>query len=366
MGSVASRPSSSSPILAGMLAATVSAAAAASIGRDAVPPAAADLITFLKTDVGFSADDIQWLDRGDVVVNGLRADDETVAIAAAMHVDVPPRFFLERFRRIAEFKKTPEVQQIWRLGVPPSPADIAGLTLDSGELKNARQCAVGNCDFKLDAAGIERLRSARDDDAALHTLRAHLADYAAAYLKRGNAALMEYRDRSRPLAMDDQIERILAASPYLLRDWPDLHEAIGEFSGTLPRGLEDFVYWSKEKVASRPVVSLTHVIIRPERDGISAIATKQLYASHYTTASLGMTFLADRGGPKAPRTLVVYVNRTRVDVFGGLLGGLKRPVVRSRARSGAERMMRALRMKLEAEFNRRSSISELSAVPRTA
>lgn len=309
-----------------------------------------DVVSWLRDTGGFSADDIQRIERGEVIVKGLAGDDETVAIAAAMYLAVVPEFFVEHFRRIEAFKQTPEVLQIGRFGAVPSAADLGALTLDTGELRDARHCKVGDCAFKLDTAGIEGLRSTQDDRAALDALRTHLAGYAAAYLGRGNAALMEYRDRSRPLAAAGELHQILAASPYIERHWPELHAVIGRFSGSLPAGLEHFIYWSTEKVASRPVVSLTHVIIQPPRDGVTVIATKQLYSSHYTTGSLGMTFLQDRNGGGTPRTLVAYINRTRVDVFGGLLGGVKRPLVRSRARAGAERMMKAVKAKLEQKF----------------
>jgi hypothetical protein len=273
-----------------------------------------------------------------------------VAIVTAALMAVPSEFFLDRFRRIEQFKKSAEVQQIARLGAAPSASEFAGLTLESSELKDARQCRVGRCAFKLDAAGIERMRAARDDQAAMDALRAHLAEYVSEYLQKGNSALMEYRDRSRPLAMTGQLQRILGDSPFLQKEWPALHAAVGAFPGTLPQELEHFVYWSKEKVGPRPVVSLTHVIIRPPGDGVATIATKQLYASHYTTGSLGLTILADRTADKGPRTLVVYLNRTRVDVFDGVLSAVKRPIVRSRARSGAVRMMTGLRTRLEAQF----------------
>jgi hypothetical protein len=39
-----------------------------------------------------------------------------------------------------------------------------------------------------------------------------------------------------------------------------------------------------------------------------------------------------------------------VDIFDGVLGALKRPIVRSRARAGAERMMTGLRARLESDF----------------
>jgi hypothetical protein len=320
------------------------------IGISGSPPPAFDVTRFLTADLDFSAGDIRHLDRGNVVAKGLRADESSVGLVTAARMAIPAQFFLDRFRQIEQFKKTAEVLQIGRLSAAPSAAEFAALTLESGELKDARGCRVGDCAFKLDPAGIERLRAARNDEAAMAALRAHLAQYAAAYLQKGNTALMEYHDRSRPLAMTGQIERIVRDSPFLEREWPALHTAIGGYAGTLPPGLEHFVYWSKEKVGPRPVVSLTHAIVRSPRDGVAAVATKQVYASHYTTGSLGLTILVDRSGDNGPRTLVVYVNRTRVDIFDGVLGALKRPIVRSRARSGAERMMTGLRARLEADF----------------
>jgi hypothetical protein len=346
MRSVSGRPLTIALCLAVAIVATTWSGSIAS----GPPPAAFDVTRFLTADVGLSAAELQRLERGDVVAKGLRADDATVAIVTAAVMAVTSDFFLTRFRQIEQFKKSTEVQQIGRLGGSPAARELAGLTLETSELKDARGCRVGHCAFKLDAAGIDRLRTMPDDQAAIAALRAHLAEYVAAYLHRGNAALMEYHDRSRPLAMNGQIERILANSPYLPREWPALSTVIGGFAGTLPQGLEHFVYWSKEKVGPRPVVSITHAIVQPPRDGIAIIATKQLYASHYTTGSLGLTLMADRSGDNGPRTLVVYINRTRVDIFEGVFGAVKRPLVRSRARSGAERMMTGLRARLETDF----------------
>ena len=118
-------------------------------------------------------------------------------------------------------------------------------------------------------------------------------------------------------------------------------------------GLDAFVYWSKEKIGPRAVVSLTHVVISPPADGNAAIATKQIYASHYGHASLGLTILLDRSTTSAPRTRVIYVNRSRLDIFGGLFGSIKRPIVRSRAREGAERTMTRLRERVESNYRAR-------------
>jgi hypothetical protein len=284
------------------------------------------------------------------MVRSLEVDDESVALAAIAMVGVPSAFFLESARRIEEFKKTPEVQQIARFSTPPAVADMALLTLEKADLDEAQRCRPGDCALKLDDAGIAKLRTVPAGGDLLSAYKAHLASYVGAYLAQGNASLITYHDHSRPHALSWHFEKILQASPYIARNWPDLYGALAAFSGKLPDGLDDFTYWSKEKVGPRASVTLTHVITRRPERGIAVVSSKQIYASHYATASLGLTVLVDRGTPAAPRTLLIYVNRTRVDVFGGVLGGLKRPIVRSRAKSGAERMVGNMRTKLETEF----------------
>lgn len=313
-------------------------------------PGPFDPAQFLRAEAGFSASDIQRIQRGEVIVHGLDADDATVAIAAVALIAVPPAFFLQQVRRIEEFKKSAEVLQIAKFGVPPSAADLGPLALDKGDIDAARECRPGSCDLKLDARGIEKLRAVPPTGDVMAAFRTHLAEYATGYLAQGNAALMTYHDRGRPAPLHGELERILRAAPFIAREWPDLSTAVGSFTGKLPEGLQNFTYWSKEKVGPRASVTITHLIIRPPTNGVAVVASKQIYASHYATASLGLTILVDQGNAAGPRTLLIYTNRTRVDMFGGLLGGVKRTLVRSRAKSGAERMMGTLRTKLQLEY----------------
>ena len=55
----------------------------------------------------------------------------------------------------------------------------------------------------------------------------------------------------------------------------------------------DILYWSKERVSRRLVVSVTHLAISRTTHGPSAyaIASKQIYGTHYFDASLGLTVL---------------------------------------------------------------------------
>jgi hypothetical protein len=96
------------------------------------------------------------------------------------------------------------------------------------------------------------------------------------------------------------------------------------------------MYWSKEKVGRRTVVSVTHLAIMrldDESPAEFAIASRQIYGTHYFDASLGLTVLVPDRRTASALTYVVYLNRSRVDVFGGLFGGVARHIVTSKARS---------------------------------
>ena len=316
----------------------------------AVPSDLTDEAALLK-DVGFSPFEVQKIARGETVARTTEADSAAVALAVAGTVAVPAAFYIEKFHAIESFKKTAEVRQIGRFSAPPRPEDVAALLLEEADVDDLRGCRIDDCGLKLDTEGIQKL--ARPDaqiPTASAAIKPYLAAYASRYVQRGNASLMEYRSTSNPRRLADELRTIVNRSPYLRQRWPVLFGAVANYSGSLPPELDDFLYWSKEKIGPRAVVSITHVIVSPLRQGRAAIATKQIYASHYSDASLGVTMLLEYGTAADPRTRVIYVNRTRLDIFGGLFGSIKRPLVRSRAREGAERTMRGLIEKLEREY----------------
>ena len=302
---------------------------------------------FLRMYGGFSTDDIAKLDRGEAIAHSINADGAEVALAAAVMIAIPIEFYLQRFQAIESFKRSTEVLQVGRFSAVPSAADLRTLTLEAGDASALRECRAGHCDVKLDAAGITQVSGAADIAEAFRT---HLAAYTARYLREGNAALLTYHDKRDPHPLARDLGQIVARSPYLSQLSPPIRSAVVDFRGTLSADLQQFVYWSKEKPPGKAIVSLTHAIIQPETGGIAVVATKQLYASHYMTGSLGMTVLVNRGAQGTPRTLLIYVNRTRVDVFDGVLGRLKRPIVRSRARGVAQDMLERLRVRLESEY----------------
>jgi hypothetical protein len=96
------------------------------------------------------------------------------------------------------------------------------------------------------------------------------------------------------------------------------------------------IYWSKELVRGRPVISITHVATAAAVDDSPvayAVGSKQIYAMHYYDASLGLTLLVPDRTAASPVTYVVYLNRSRIDLFDGLFGGVARRLVAGRART---------------------------------
>src|SRR5690606_2821671 len=78
-------------------------------------------------------------------------------------------------------------------------------------------------------------------------------------------------------------------------------------------------------------------------------ASRQLYGSSLYEASLGITVLiADPDDGQ--RMYLVYANRSRVDAIGGLLGPIKRAVVRSRARATLDATLERARREIERRY----------------
>ena len=119
------------------------------------------------------------------------------------------------------------------------------------------------------------------------------------------------------------------------------------------RDVEDIIYWSKEQLGTRGVVSVTHLAIARLTDSapaMFAVASRQIYGAHYFDASLGLTVLLRDNASSSPASYLVYVNRSRLDALGGMLGGLKGAVVRSRSRSAMANSLIEARDRVERRF----------------
>lgn len=282
--------------------------------------------------------------------------DREVATLGIVRIATAPRRYVDLLTDIAEFKRDDKILQIGTFGTPPSPGDLAGLTLDQDDLGSLRDCRVGQCGVQLSASAIDRFRTEVDWKAkdashqATALLRRVLADYVTDYLASGSSAAMEYADASARLSLADEFASLVAADTSTWPRVPGLRRHLLRFPSAKAEGAKDLVYWSKERVHRRPVVSVTHLAIVPgEWDSPVqySVASRQIYAMHYFDVSLGITLLIPDTAASSPATYVVYLNRSRIDLFDGLWGGIARSVVKGRARSLVAEQLERLRKTLE-------------------
>jgi hypothetical protein len=297
---------------------------------------------FLMAAFDVSPADIARLDCGEVFSRTLDVHNQReVATLGIVRIATSPSRYIERFRDIRTFKHTGDVLQVGTFSSPPQPGDLAALAIDDRDLKRLRECRVGNCDIRLPADAIESLRrdvdwrAAGASQQAAGVIRHVLLNYVAGYAPGRTMPTMEYADRTPRLNVGREFASLMDDDPMTLKYLPRLRRHLLGHPNSSPEQFTDFTYWSKELVRRRPVVSITHVAIAPAVDHSPiayAVASKQIYAMHYYDASLGLTLLVPDGTAAEPATYVVYVNRSRIDLFEGVFGGMIRRIVAGRAR----------------------------------
>ena len=301
-----------------------------------------DARSYLMGSFNLTRADVERIDRGHVFTRTLPAEERReVATIGVVRLPTSAQAYVARLKDIVHFKQDAAVLQIGIFSSSPSPVDLAALTLDESDMRNLRDCRVGRCGLRMPERTIARLQHEIDwktsyaPQRATALFRQMLADYADAYLRSGPAAAMEYADRAAPMNVAREFASLAASNPDDCQQFPLLLRHLIEFpSGPRP-DTSDLLYWSKERVSRRGVVSITHLAISRsagETPVEYVIGSKQIYASHYFDASLGVTVLVgDRSAPAAA-TYLVYLNRSRLDVLGGMLGGVARAIISSRAR----------------------------------
>lgn len=312
---------------------------------------AADPLAFFHPFITLDLEEHHRLDRGGVVVRVLPARDGEVGIFAASRIDAPPDRLVVWTRAIGELKKSRFVLAIGRLSDPPVPEDLDRLHLDQEDLDAIRRCRPADCELKLAAEDMESLRmaSVNGKSAVQQEFRRLLLQRVNAYRAGGLAGLPPYADHRGRVLPREAFASILAGSPYLQERLPDVTSRLLEAPRSDESGSGNFLYWSKEQYGTgKAVVAITHAeIIRPA--GIYApavlVLSKEIYATHYRNTSLGMTAILDDVDDGV--SYLVYVNRSHVDVLGGLFGALKRTLVEGRLRSEGEAVLRVVRARLE-------------------
>jgi hypothetical protein len=265
-------------------------------------------------------------------------------------ISATPAAFLEEFRDIARFKKSEGVIQIGRFSDPPTLDDLAGLTVTDEDL-DAQSCRVGDCGVRLPARELVRFRREIDWKTPGAKVRAGqlfkemLFDHVRAYWLGEGQRIVQYDDDKRPIRPGDEFAGILGHSPFLGELVPALPGHLRNFPAGRAPGMEDFLYWSKERFGIAPFITVTHMTIAQLPSGALVITSKDVYSSRYIDSSLGVTLAS--GLTHGRGFVLVYVNRSRASALRGGLSGLRKSMVEHRARAGMEENLRKVKTRLE-------------------
>src|SRR5205809_1067027 len=97
---------------------------------------------------------------GQPVTKLLESDpSKEVGVLGAVWIDAPVSRYLSAVQDIERFESGSAFRVTKKIGSPPRLEDFAALQLPDDDIKDLRTCQVSDCQLKLSAAGIERVRS---------------------------------------------------------------------------------------------------------------------------------------------------------------------------------------------------------------
>jgi hypothetical protein len=191
------------------------------------------------------------------------------------------------------------------------------------------------------------MRMAPDRAALELAFRRRLVRRAAEYLTSGDERVAPYVDRKTPVHPAEMFVSVLQRFQCLPRNLPCLADYLRAYPASPDQHVQNsFLYWSKETLGMKPTITITHFSVAhfsAARMPNAVVVAKQMYATHYKNASITATALASDGDSR----YLVYVNRSRVDAFHGLFGGVIRRIVERRVKAEAPRVLQALRQRLQ-------------------
>lgn len=312
----------------------------------------------LSDQAAFTTEDFLAIERGEVVVRLLPVTDKReVAVCGLVRTQAPSDVSLRAFRMSMTQLSPHSILEIGKFSTPPVLEDLQGLSLEERDIEDLKRCSVGDCKLKMSDAMIERFRREVDWTAPDYRARATslyrqmLLDYVRDYLKFGDSALIEYRDQSRAVRLDEEFHALLDSSLYINQFAPEFAEYLREFPRLGQTGVENSINWTKIKFGLKPVTLLTHVATYSRRYGgvqQTLLVSKELYANHYFDSSLALT--ASINIPRSGSTTdsyLLYTNRSRADSLAGSFSRLKRNLVEREAVANLNALLLQTKLNLE-------------------
>lgn len=327
----------------------------AAAGVPALPsqlPLPPRLDAFLTNVVKLTAAERRQLVGGSPVARNLDADpSKEVAVFGAIWINAPAATYVARLQDIERFETGGGFRVTKKISEPARVEDFAALALPPEDVEDLRSCEVGDCELKLSAEALARMKKEidwkrPDVKAQLERLmRVMAADYVNAYREGGNARLAVYRDAEHPTFVANEFRELVNAMPLLSEYIPDMRHYLLEYPKPPTQKTISFFYWQEAEFGLKPTIRISHVAIQEHKEA-TVVASKQLYSTHYFWTALELRALIPDPA-RGAGFWFVNVNRSRSDGLSGFVGSLIRGRVRDSARKGLESALTAAKKTLD-------------------
>ena len=313
-------------------------------------------VTDFLTRAKFTAAEIAQMEAGQVIA---RSDNGStngeVMTAAAVKILLPKENVLAYYGQMVAYVDGNVTLAYGKFSSPPALADVKGFGFDADEIDELRTCKPADCDIHLSGASLDTLRSAinwKAPDAAEQVnaaARKRAVDYVTAYEKQGDAALVTYTTKSKPMNLRDTWRGLIGNSPLFEQYFPEVAKYLTAFPNGKLAGGRDVFYWVKENYGRKPVISIVHSVIYepPSQKDRVVVVQKQLYASHYYDGSFAMANIIQGSENGKPVSYLLYGNRSRGDLLKGGFGGLQGSMAKSQTRKAAVDTLTTIKTMLE-------------------
>ena len=250
-------------------------------------------------------------------------------------------------REIDDFERKLNVIGVGKFNDPPRLSDLDALELIESDVHDLRNCRVGDCELQLSEKAMARFDARVDWDSvdapaqATRIYREMIFDALRTYRVGGVDTLGTYADRNPATPISEEVHDL--ANPLdTPMPIPELTRFLREYPRSRLPSADDFFYGNMGEFGMKPTTRLNQVVIQPFPTGVASlpglryvIATRQIYANHYFSATLELRTLVDNDDG----FFLLYATRSRVTGLSGFFKGLLRAIVKRRARSGMERYL---------------------------
>jgi len=313
-------------------------------------------VTDFLAKAKFTAAEIAQMEAGQVIAHSdSGATNGEVMTSAAVKILLPKENVLAYYGQMVAYVDGKVTLAYGKFSSPPALADVKALAFDDDEIDELRTCKPADCDIHLSGASLDTLRSAvnwngPDPAGQINALaRKRAVDYIAAYEAQGDAALVTYTSKSKPLSLRATWHGLIGNSPLFHQYFPELAKYLTGFPNAKLAGSRDVFYWVKENYGRKPVISIVHSVIYepPSQKDRVIVVQKQLYASHYYDGSFAMADIIQGAENGKPVSYLLYGNRSRGDLLKGGFGGLQGSMAKTQTRKAAVDTLTTIKTMLE-------------------